>query len=53
MKDKDQSSKTKFARIDITQHCTIKKVAKERGITFQFLLNKIIQVGINIMRLEK
>jgi predicted AAA+ superfamily ATPase len=49
--NKEKKMETKFARIDSSQHETIKKASKDKGTTFQHLLNRIIRIGISAMRL--
>ena len=49
--DEMETEKTTHARIDLSQHKTIKNAAKAQGVTFQYLLRRVLRVGINVTRL--
>ena len=51
--DKMETEKTTHARINLDQHETIKDAAKKQGVTLQYLLRRVLRVGINVMRLEE
>ena len=40
-------------RINLEQKKTIEDAAEKRGVTFQYLLRRVIKVGIIMMRLAK
>jgi hypothetical protein len=43
---------TKFARLDADQHKRIKEAAKASGVSFQFLLNRVIETGLSVRRIS-